>query len=829
MATQLSAFNRCPHTMTTGERLLARLAAAQPGMAAALRLALVATTTLLLGACSAVVSRPTFVASPIASTLPVEQKTQLAAASGQALDQTLRSNYCAELFLANGIDVLEAGVVYEAQSPYERPDDPLILGAYRKCLARAGASGQAAPTVAFPTEGVALSLSGGGTRSGSFSIGVLKALHELGVLDDVDSISSVSGGGYAAYWYYMQRYYQFSESKAIPLKQRLGLYFAKNKGSQYDRLGWWDKLTVPLRAPAGQYRAAGWLAEEAGSGLEVACREVAATSLNHSMGEVFRTHSEKTIDQQALFQEHLAQASDLINYSGSPAVEKVESGALLTTHFLTVPIYWVTDGFLNLGVFNGSVLTDAYRKGIERAYGLSPDVTFDPYAEGRAHSTDEFHNGLNGSYLFWRRNARAELLDFHDLRTFVAFTNACAARGVAPFRRVPNPIINASVSTGGSREDRTLAKRVFSFTPLMYGSDYVTFDSRWSLWKDIPVSKAYAISGAALDSGAREFDWMAGGLLSTLNLNIGYKARNPATNDGFRGPLAYWSGKAIPFGLDQTLPLRWRPTIRLSDGGHSENLGLYSLIKRVPRRIIVVDAEQDGRYGFDAYNRLRSALQREQKLSINCVRDDGAETACPHAYEFHADAKGRDPVIHMRVSGYFNPDGSPRDIDILYIKLSAIGMPADATECMPSTGDLRRASEASDHADASVKYPCSVTQFYVRDKRESSEHFPHNSTADIWYRGDQFEAYRDLGYYIGMTSLKRKLATLSGWSAADRCRYRASQDAYFRSLFSGAMASPRDRALETDLRRFLVSRAGRSESEDAEACLADKKAVAGEG
>ena len=47
-----------------------------------------------------------------------------------------------------------------------------------------------------------LALSGGGFRSAAFSIGVLKALHQQELLDDIDVISTVSGGGYASYWMY---------------------------------------------------------------------------------------------------------------------------------------------------------------------------------------------------------------------------------------------------------------------------------------------------------------------------------------------------------------------------------------------------------------------------------------------------------------------------------------------------------------------------------------------------------------------------------------------------------------------------------------------------
>src|SRR5688500_17034163 len=47
-----------------------------------------------------------------------------------------------------------------------------------------------------------LALSGGGLRSAAFSSGAMKALYDLNILDDVDVISSVSGGGYASYWLY---------------------------------------------------------------------------------------------------------------------------------------------------------------------------------------------------------------------------------------------------------------------------------------------------------------------------------------------------------------------------------------------------------------------------------------------------------------------------------------------------------------------------------------------------------------------------------------------------------------------------------------------------
>lgn len=51
-----------------------------------------------------------------------------------------------------------------------------------------------------------LALSGGGIRSGTVALGALKALYDRGILDSVNVISTVSGGGYTGYWLYSREY-----------------------------------------------------------------------------------------------------------------------------------------------------------------------------------------------------------------------------------------------------------------------------------------------------------------------------------------------------------------------------------------------------------------------------------------------------------------------------------------------------------------------------------------------------------------------------------------------------------------------------------------------
>jgi len=52
-----------------------------------------------------------------------------------------------------------------------------------------------------------LAMSGGGIRSAAFNLGVLQALHEAGILRQVDVMSAVSGGTYIMSWYLLQPFY----------------------------------------------------------------------------------------------------------------------------------------------------------------------------------------------------------------------------------------------------------------------------------------------------------------------------------------------------------------------------------------------------------------------------------------------------------------------------------------------------------------------------------------------------------------------------------------------------------------------------------------------
>ena len=71
---------------------------------------------------------------------------------------------------------------------------------------------------------IGLALSGGGYRAAAYHVGTMRALHKLGILDDVDVISSVSGGSITAAYYALNKqkgYDQFEKDFLGKLKHNV--------------------------------------------------------------------------------------------------------------------------------------------------------------------------------------------------------------------------------------------------------------------------------------------------------------------------------------------------------------------------------------------------------------------------------------------------------------------------------------------------------------------------------------------------------------------------------------------------------------------------------
>ena len=235
----------------------------------------------------------------------------------------------------------------------------------------------------------------------------------------------------------------------------------------------------------------------------------------------------------------------------------------------------------------------------------------------------------------------------------------------------------------------------------------------------LSLGTAMAISGAAASpnmgynsSPAVTF------LMALFNVRLGWWLPNPGkkgagfyTTDGPRWALAPFIEEL--FGLTEDS----RRYVYLSDGGHFENLGLYEMVRRRCRYIVVSDAGCDPDFRFadlgNALRKIRIDLGIRIKIKgLEKLKKRSLERQDPEAEHLYY-AIGT--IHYQEVDG-----GTAADGHLLYIKA---GLRWDEPP------DI--VSYALDHPD-----------------------FPHESTEDQWFNESKFESYRHLGQTIGSAVLR---------------------------------------------------------------------------
>jgi hypothetical protein len=271
-------------------------------------------------------------------------------------------------------------------------------------------------------------------------------------------------------------------------------------------------------------------------------------------------------------------------------------------------------------------------------------------------------------------------------------------------------------------------------------------------WNGIAVGTAMTISGPTASPSIGYYATRGTALLTTLfNLRLGWWLGNP-------GP----SGEETFFLNSPTDPVRplvdelfgnqdeRRPYVHLTDGGHFDNLGLFEMVRRRCRFILVSDATSDPRATFTD---LGNALRRVRvELGIPIEFEPGSFN------------------IKGRSSSADEPAGE-------YFAVARIGYSAaDASPRLPG-------GEAGAMYDGVLLYvkPC----FYGDEPRDVYEYgsshgdFPHEAVADQWLSDAQFESYRSLGEHIGHRVFRdeRMLDLMRGIYAGDRPRAQAQPSA----------------------------------------------------
>jgi hypothetical protein len=472
---------------------------------------------------------------------------------------------------------------------------------------------------AGPTLGLALS--GGGNRSAAFSIGVMCALHEKGLLGRVDVISAVSGGSYALSWFLLQPYYAALASDIDPAALQDEMFDFEGRFQRY----------LELNAKGGHIG-------------KFDMTFVTAISLTWDI----------------LFFNLLRPLSSTLVRFGWPGAADL---------------------------LNETSSREDYREGIQKTYQLLPD------GDGNALN-ERFTRRQKIDERFRRRSALSAAsppVSFSELSVF------------ARDHSLPAFVFNATVRPPKPWSRAPLAQRVFEIGTIGFGSDscgYLTWEQADAMsW--LEESSAETINEIRNEYyGHRYFPY---GLLHNANTASAISGAALSGTNIDRGSIRR-TLRVSNLGLEYAFcsPLEQRRQIYLSDGGHSENLGAYALLRRRCRTIVIVDAEHDPDFAFKSYGDLQDAVATELGLTLEVPAiDEGRFSSAS-------------PVSH----GHVVKNGQTY-ADLVYIKLS---IDRDLL------GDQRE---------------------HVEPYASKHTRFPHERTTDQYFQPEQFRAYRALGYAVG--------------------------------------------------------------------------------
>jgi len=204
-------------------------------------------------------------------------------------------------------------------------------------------------------------------------------------------------------------------------------------------------------------------------------------------------------------------------------------------------------------------------------------------------------------------------------------------------------------------------------------------------------------------------------VMSLLNLKLGYWAPNPHEKYHTNLPAnhflpgAYSLGNALGIlGFRED-----RKFVQLSDGGHFENTGVYELIRRRMKLIIVCDGGSDPDTSFSDFQTTIRRIEDDFGARLKVDDDMSPDKVVPVVDKKSSYPKDRKFAVQGYMKGTVTyADGTKGTI--IYLKTTLI----------------RNVS------------------FKVKGYAASNPDFPDQSTVDQFFDEVQFESYRELGYAI---------------------------------------------------------------------------------
>jgi hypothetical protein len=226
----------------------------------------------------------------------------------------------------------------------------------------------------------------------------------------------------------------------------------------------------------------------------------------------------------------------------------------------------------------------------------------------------------------------------------------------------------------------------------------------------ISLGTAVAVSGAAASPtmGAQSPSAALSALMTLFNIRLGYWAPTPSLSYWRSGAARLWPVYTLQELVSQTTDLL--PYCYLTDGGHYENTGVYSLIQRGCNVIVAGECGADPKATLDDLGNLIRKVRIDFGTEIRDLDIAPLRSSPPGAH-----------VVTGKI--HYGPDHA-----------AALNLPPDE---LIGTLVIVKPNLAGGE-------PVDVQQYGFLN-----EDFPQQNTFDLWYDEAQFESYRRLGEESG--------------------------------------------------------------------------------
>ena len=312
-------------------------------------------------------------------------------------------------------------------------------------------------------------------------------------------------------------------------------------------------------------------------------------------------------------------------------------------------------------------------------------------------------------------------------------------------RRFPEVRFAATANVTG--QDRTPPGR--RAVPFMLGSDYVGgpqvgwVDTSYlenlvatPIRRDLDVTAARAISGAAFAAAMGAQTRFYEIFLALANVRLGSWLPNPSFVALKSKNVDDWTVPGLPSRRRLNYLVReifcihpsWARMLLCTDGGHYDNLGMIELLRLRCGTIYCFDASGGGAPLADTLAGTLALAREELGVDITLTN------------QFTLVPGGMNPP----------PFGASGPLS---------GLNARTSNSAVIVGDIKYPDGARGklifaQATLTANLPYDVLEYSQNDPG-----FPRDSTADQWFNSQQFDAYQQLGRYLGREAVKAAAAT----------------------------------------------------------------------